>query len=195
MLADSPRGHAVNALRPVTAEDSGRLLRWRNRPEISRFMLTDHTISIEEHAAWFAAALLSEQAHHWIVLHGGEEVGLVSVSEIDRRQGTCSWGFYIVERARGRGVGAFAAYSALNIVFGELGLRKLSAEVLASNSTSLALHERFGFTREGVLRAHIIKSDQAIDVLRMGILSQEWAAVRESHRVALMEKGILDQGP
>jgi UDP-4-amino-4,6-dideoxy-N-acetyl-beta-L-altrosamine N-acetyltransferase len=182
----------MNALRPIAAEDSPILLRWRNRPEVARFMYTDHMISPEEHADWFARALTRSDARYWIIASESEEVGLVGVTEIDRRHGTCSWAFYIAESsARGHGIGAFTEYTTLNLAFDELGMRKLSCEVLASNPTVVNMHERFGFVREGLFRAQILKDGEALDVHRLGLLREEWAQVRETHRAALLEKGII----
>jgi UDP-4-amino-4,6-dideoxy-N-acetyl-beta-L-altrosamine N-acetyltransferase len=180
----------MNALRLVRPVDSSTLLRWRNQPEVARYMFTDHVISPEEHEAWFARALSREDAYYWIITADGEDVGMVSVTDIDRRHGTGAWAFYIAEEVRGRGIGAFTEYTLLNIVFDELGLRKLIGEVLVCNPQVLAMHERFGFVCEGVLRAHVLKGGEALDVYRIGILREEWAGVREIHRAALLEKGI-----
>jgi UDP-4-amino-4,6-dideoxy-N-acetyl-beta-L-altrosamine N-acetyltransferase len=183
----------MNALRVVTRADSPLLLRWRNRPEVVRFMYTDHVISTKEHAAWFERALTRDDAMYWIITTGGSDVGLVNVSDIDRRHGTCSWAFYIAEEsARGRGIGAFTEYTVINFVFDELKLRKLNCEVLATNQAVVAMHERFSFVSEGLFRAAILKNGEPVDVHRLGLLHNEWAEVRESHRRALLAKGIIE---
>jgi UDP-4-amino-4,6-dideoxy-N-acetyl-beta-L-altrosamine N-acetyltransferase len=184
----------VNELRPLAAEDSPTLLRWRNLPEIARHMYTDHTISPEEHAAWFERALRRDDARYRVIVADGVDVGLVNLTEIDRRQRTCSWAFYIAEpSARGKGVGAFTEYTTLETVFAEIGFRKLSCEVLDSNPAVLAMHERFGFVREGRFREQIEKAGDPVDVHRLGILAREWSRVRDGHREALLAKGILDR--
>jgi len=182
----------MNVLRPIAPDDSPTLLRWRNRPDVARFMYTDHVISPDEHSDWFARALTRTDAQYWIIVAEGQDVGLVSVTEIDREHETCSWAFYVADAsARGHGVGAFTEYTTLNVVFDDLGTRKLSCEVLASNPTVVQMHERFGFVREGLFRAQVLKAGKAADVHRLGLLREEWADVRETHRVALLEKGII----
>jgi UDP-4-amino-4,6-dideoxy-N-acetyl-beta-L-altrosamine N-acetyltransferase len=182
----------MNELRPLTAEDSPTLLRWRNLPEIARYMYTDHTISPEEHAAWFERTLERDDARYWIIAADGIDVGLVNVTDIDPRHRTGSWAFYIADpSARGKGTGAFTEYTILELVFSELGLRKLSCEVLASNPAVVAMHERFGFVHEGCFREQILKAEGPVDVHRLGILSREWSQARDAHREALLEKGIL----
>jgi UDP-4-amino-4,6-dideoxy-N-acetyl-beta-L-altrosamine N-acetyltransferase len=182
----------VHELRPVNEADRQRLLTWRNLPDVSRWMYTDHTISQEEHDAWFDRALTRDDARFWIIVADGIDSGMVSVSQIDLRHGTAFWAFYLAEAAvRGRGVGAFTEFTILELVFGEMGLRKLNCEVLATNPAVVAMHERFGFQREGLFRAEIVKSGVPTDVHRLGILAEEWAAIRNEHEAALLEKGIL----
>jgi UDP-4-amino-4,6-dideoxy-N-acetyl-beta-L-altrosamine N-acetyltransferase len=182
----------TNTLRPLKAEDSPTLLQWRNLPEVSRFMYTDHQIGRTEHEAWFERALVRKDARYWIISSAGEDLGFVAVTDIDPRHGTASWAFYIAEAsARGKGIGAFTEYTVLNFVFDELGLRKLNCEVLATNPAVLAMHERFGFQQEGLFREEVVKPEGPVDVHRLAILEREWRAVREQHRTALEDRGII----
>lgn len=168
------------------------LLRWRNLPEIARFMYSDHAITPQEHAAWFQRARTREDARYWVITTDGIDVGLVNLVDIDNHHGTASWAFYIADSAaRGKGVGAYTEYTLLEVVFGEMALRKLSCEVLASNPAVRAMHERFGFVREGCFREQIAKPGGPVDVHRLGILAREWQQVRELHRAALLEKEII----
>lgn len=186
----------MNELRPLAAADAPTLLRWRNLPEIARYMYTDHRISPGEHAAWFARALERDDARYWVIVADGVDVGAVNLTGIDPRHRTCSWAFYIADpAARGKGTGAFTEYTILELVFSEMGLRKLSCEVLASNPDVLAMHERFGFVREGLFREQILKAGGPVDVHRLGILAREWSELRDGHREALLEKGILAPSP
>ena len=41
-------------LRDLTPDDSDRLLAWRNSEAVRPYMYSDHLISPEEHARWFA---------------------------------------------------------------------------------------------------------------------------------------------
>lgn len=180
------------SLRALRLADAPLLLDWRNRPAVSRFMFTEQRIAPEEHEAWIGRALERGDAHYWIMRLGDSDVGFVSVTDIDLRQQTCSWALYVAEdSARGHGMGAFATYSVLCHVFDQLGLRKLSCEVLAFNTVALGLYERFGFVREGCFREHILKPEGAVDVFRMAILAREWEGAKEEHRQRLTDAGVL----
>jgi len=97
------------------------------------------------------------------------------------RHGRASWGWYIGEAAaRGRGAGRAAQALGLDLAFDELGLFKVSAEVLADNDVALKAQAAAGFRREGYLREHVIKDGVRRDVVLLGILADEWRARRES---------------
>lgn len=54
-------------LRDVCREDAEMLRTWRNLPEISRYMYTDHFITAKEHEAWFRRALSAPARRYWII--------------------------------------------------------------------------------------------------------------------------------
>jgi UDP-4-amino-4,6-dideoxy-N-acetyl-beta-L-altrosamine N-acetyltransferase len=186
----------MHRLRPLAPGDRDKVRAWRNLPEVARWMYTDHEISESEHDRWFDSAIQGERARYWIIVADEVDSGLVSVSEIDHVHRTASWAFYLADPAvRGKGVGAFTEFSVLEMAFGEMGLRKLSCEVLATNPAVIAMHERFGFRREGLFRAQVLKASEPIDVVRLGLLAAEWAASRGEHRAALAERNLIAANP
>lgn len=169
----------MNVLRPMTPSDKETVHAWRNRPEVARYMYTDHTIAVEEHERWFAGTLQDPRKRYWIIVHEGEDVGLACLTDLDLRHRRASWAFYLADpNARGKALGGFVEYAVLEHVFDQLGLHKLCCEVLASNRTVLALHERFGFCQEGVLREHIFKGGEFHDVILLAMTRPEWEAKR-----------------
>ncbi len=66
------------------------------------------------------------------------------------------------------------ALEALDFAFGELGLAKLSADVLATNARSESFHRKVGFSEEGNFREQHFNGKQRIDVRRFGMLASEW---------------------
>jgi UDP-4-amino-4,6-dideoxy-N-acetyl-beta-L-altrosamine N-acetyltransferase len=165
-------------LRPLEPTDIDRVRGWRNLPEIRQWMYTDHEISVEEHARWFGQALSDATRRYWIIELDGEPVGLTNLYDISRVHGTANWAIYLADPGvRGRGAGRAAALAALASSFGELGLHKVSCEVLATNEAAIRLYERIGFRRDGLLRQHIVKGDDRIDVITMSLLRDEFAAM------------------
>ena len=75
-------------------------------------------------------------------------------------------------------------------VFGDLGLDKLWCEVLVENEAVWKMHEAFGFRREALFRRHAWKSGQPSDVVGLGLLASDWAAVRDESRARLRARGL-----
>jgi UDP-4-amino-4,6-dideoxy-N-acetyl-beta-L-altrosamine N-acetyltransferase len=180
-------------LREVQPGDREMIREWRNLPKVSNYMLTDHVIGEEEHAAWFARMLKDSSCKYWIIVCDGEDVGLANIYNISRENLRCYWGFYVVgANARGKGAGVYAEYQVLRYVFDELKLEKLCCETLATNRAVVEMHRRFfGFVEEGILRRHVMKKGILCDVVCQAILKEEWDAFRPRTEQMLMAKGLL----
>ena len=186
------RGEAIVSvhLRPVAAADSARLLDWRNRPEVAAYMYTDHRISPDEHARWFAAATAAPDRRYWIIALDGQPVGLANLAGIDRARRRCEWAYYLAEPSvRGRGVGAAVEFAVIDHVFAGLGLHKLWCEVLIENEAVWQLHLSFGFVREALYRDHVFKAGRFQDVVGLGLLEADWALARPVCAERLAQKG------
>lgn len=179
------------SLREVRQEDRDRLLAWRNSPAVAPYMYSDHAITPEEHARWFAGFADDRRRAYWIIEMEGEPVGLANLYDIDPANCRCAWACYLAEpQVRGRGVGSWVEYAIIERVFGELGLEKLWCEVLASNEAVWKLHQGFGFEIEARFRRHVWKGGEPQEVIGLGLLKQDWLRVREGQRERLRAKGF-----
>jgi len=166
-------------LRPVEPADSDLLYAWRNSPEVAAFMYSDHQITPEEHTRWFAGIAGDPKREYRMIVVDGAPAGPANFADIDRVQGRASWAYYLADPSvRGKGVGGYVEYLMIERAFGELGLRKLWCEVLVTNEPVWKLHQKFGFRQEALLRAHVVKGGTPIDVMGLGLLAEDWAAVR-----------------
>lgn len=169
----------VVELRPIVTGDAERLFEWRNLPEVRRYMFTDLPIRREEHDRWFKSVLVDATRRDWIIQTDGVPAGLISLTSIDEHNARCSWGFYIASQAlRGRGLGSSAWFQTLRYAFDDLELEKVSSEVLDTNLSVIALHERFGFRREAYFRSHVRRGDERIDVIGLAMLRADWQLCR-----------------
>ncbi len=179
-------------LREVLETDREMLRRWRNLPEISRYMYTDHEIGPEEHALWFTEAMSDPSRRYWIILLDEQPVGLVNIYNIDRDNARAKWAFYLADPSvRGRGVGSYVEFTMLQYVFNDLGLHKLACEVLATNPDVVAMHQKFGFQVDGILRDEIRRNESFVDVVCLSIMEDEWITVEPSVRDRLSERGLI----
>jgi UDP-4-amino-4,6-dideoxy-N-acetyl-beta-L-altrosamine N-acetyltransferase len=182
----------LNSLRDILPEDREMIRMWRNDPEVRKYMFTDHEIGAEEHRAWFDRMRQDTTCKYWIVTCDGEDAGLLYLYDIDQRNRHCYWGFYTSgPNVRGKGIGSFAEFTVMRIVFDEMQLQKLCGLVLVFNQVILNLHKKFGFVQEGLLRKHILKGGELMDVISIGMLREEWDAKKSELALRLKEKGIL----
>ena len=180
------------SLRDIAPDDQEKILQWRNLPEVRKFMYTDHEITPEEHRAWFSRTLRDPSCKYWVIVCDEEDVGLAYIFNIDNRNLRCYWGFYVIgSNVRGKGVGSFAEFFVLRFVFENLRLQKLCGEVLEFNQAVLNMHKKFGFVEEGLLRKHVMKGDDFVDVVCISMLRDEWEAKKTGIEVRLKAKGIL----
>lgn len=179
-------------LRPLGPGDGERLFRWRREPEVARWMCGGEGESPEGHAAWLAAFLDDPSRRGWIILRHGAPVGFLSLVGLGGCSRNAEWGWFIGEAdARGRGAGRAAQALGLELAFGELGLQKVWAAVLADNDAALKAQAAAGFRREGYLRRQLFKDGRFRDVVRLGLLADEWAARRGAQLAELRAARLI----
>ena len=186
-------------LTPLTEEDRDLILPWRNAPEVRRAMYSQHEITEEEHRAWFAK-MRADSTREWFLYRdeGGVPQGAVYLFDWNRDHGTAFWGFYAQPEAP-PGTGLFMEEDLLRYAFEDLRLHKLCCEVLASNWQVVNLHEKVGCKKEGVFRQQFWNGQEFVDIVRFGVLQDEWPSVRDYlfgrlEKLRSIRKGI-DQSP
>ncbi|MHB1575744.1 MAG: GNAT family N-acetyltransferase [Candidatus Dormibacteria bacterium] len=92
----------------------------------------------------------------WVNRHGWVAIGIGDPAE------------------RGRGVGAEAMSLVLKYAFHELGLHRVSLDVIADNQAAIALYRNLGFIEEGRLRERVLRDGKRVDLLYMGMLARDW---------------------
>lgn len=171
-------------LRSIKESDLKTVLTWRNSERIRSQMFSDHIINEPEHRSWFESLL----NHNTVVLIFeccNRPVGLSDFKEIDEQNHRCIWGFYLGESDLPRGTGLLMGYLSMEYAFNTMNMRKVYSEVLATNTVSLSYHKKLGFVTEGVLRQHVIKQNQYIDVSIFGLLKSDW-----EHNRAYIERAL-----
>lgn len=159
-------------IRAMTEGDLGMVLDWRNNPDVRRYMYSQHDIEEEEHYKWFSDATADVSRRQLIVMEAMNAIGYVHFNDVSEG-GVANWGFYARPGAA-KGTGKKLSIVALNYAFNELNLYKVCGQVLATNTTSIALHQKLGFTLEGVLRAQKRINKINIDIHCFGMLAVEW---------------------
>ncbi|MBS1645318.1 MAG: UDP-4-amino-4,6-dideoxy-N-acetyl-beta-L-altrosamine N-acetyltransferase [Bacteroidetes bacterium] len=176
-------------LRDLGSEDLEKVRIWRNSESVSKYMYTDGYISSEQQKQWYDLIKEDSKQKYWIISYQGKDIGLASITEISKTFDSCFWAFYLGDTTiRGGGIGSKVEYSVIEYVFGILGLNKLKCEVFVTNDKVIRMHEKFGFRREAYYRQHVLKNQEYLDVVGLGLLKAEWLQIRET-----IYKSIFDR--
>ncbi len=159
-------------LRALELDDLTRVRAWRNHPNVSAFMCSQHVISEQEHQAWFEKNRDNPLKLLFLYEVSGEAMGFVQFDKKSIESDVYEWGFYINPDAP-KGTGFQLTSLALNFAFQTLKAHKVAAEVLEFNSASIQLHVRLGFAQEGVLKKHHFLNNHHCDVHCFGLLQSE----------------------
>lgn len=133
-----------------------------------------------------AAALLAEidelfaerTLFQWGVARREDDrvVGTVTLFQLEPENRRGEIGFALGRAAWGQGLMREALAALLDFSFGRLDLHRLEADVDPRNARSLAVLERLGFRREGLLRERHIVAGEVQDSVMLGLLAREWSA-------------------
>lgn len=156
----------------MAESDLEQVLSWRNHPEVRRYMYTQHEISLEEHACWFARASQNPERHLLVFEMDTTPLGFINIHQI-ANGGIADWGFYAAPDAP-KGTGRALGEATLRYAFETVGLHKLCGQALAFNERSIHFHLALRFQREGILRQQHFDGQQYHDVVCFGLLASEW---------------------
>jgi RimJ/RimL family protein N-acetyltransferase len=101
-------------------------------------------------------------------------IGEVVFNEWSAADNSCNFRIMMGPGSRGRGLGTEAIRLFIGYGFEQLGLRRISLDVLAFNPRARRAYEKTGFVTEGVLREQHRWRDEWIDNILMSILDHEW---------------------
>lgn len=176
----------LGALRNIKPEELELMLSWRNAPSVRANMYTRHEIGLAEHLAWWARIQERTDQKFFMYEFQDTPLGIVAFTGIDSTSQNSSWAFYASPQAP-KGTGSKMEFLALEHAFFNIQLHKLFCEVLAFNTPVIKLHQKFGFTVEGILREQHLVDGAFVDVYRLGVLATEWEAQREEMQQKLLK--------
>ena len=87
-----------------------------------------------------------------------------------RRRHAMGMGISVCKSAQGQGVGSALMAALLDYADNWGQVLRVELTVYTDNAQAIRLYERFGFVREGVLRAYALRAGQYVDVLSMARL-------------------------
>jgi UDP-4-amino-4,6-dideoxy-N-acetyl-beta-L-altrosamine N-acetyltransferase len=157
-----------------------KIMEWRMKPEVTKYMYTDPILTIEKQQRWFTSIINNPEVKYWMINVDNVDVGVLDLCNINMQHRRCSWAYYIGDTSfRGRGIATTLECNIYDYVFDILKLNKICCEVFTFNHKVISIHQKFGSIIEGTLHQHIYKNGQYMDIVTMGITKDRWKKIKE----------------
>jgi RimJ/RimL family protein N-acetyltransferase len=175
------------ALRWLTPRDVPALFTVFADPKVMRYWSCP-AYEREEQARGLLAAIekcfAEKSLFQWGIARREDDqvIGTCTLSSVDPKNLRAELGYALGSAHWGQGIMAEALGVLLDFAFGELGLRRLEADVDPENAASIRALERLGFQREGYMRERWFIAGNVLDSLYFGLLKREWEALRSKQK-------------
>ena len=151
-------------IRPLTADDAGELaaLLVENRAFLAPFdpPRNERSFTVEGQREWIER----DDKHGFAIFDDERIAGTATLSNVVRGPlQSANLGYWVAERANGRGLATRAVAELIPVAFGELGLHRLEAGTAIANIASQRVLEHNRFTRVGLMRRHLLLGGEWVD--------------------------------
>ena len=168
-------------LRAIEPEDYLVSYRWRNDHDLLKGVCgLPRFVSKETERKWVMRAIEENETGRAVRLaictkKEDKLIGYIYLTDIDNQNKTCSVGSLIGNKEyHGRGIIGQARYFLFKYAFLELGMHRVSANILVDNTASIRAGEKFGYVKEGVLRQAVYRNGKYRDVAVFSMLRSEF---------------------
>jgi RimJ/RimL family protein N-acetyltransferase len=179
---DPPLDDGVIMLRPFVDDDVAELVEALADPEVSRWTTIPFPYTEEHGRDWvkLAAELWRKGEAASFAVTEAATGRLLGGIGMNLRGRTGTFGYWIREDARGRGLTPDALRLLCRWAVDELGLERLQLLTIPGNTSSERVAEKVGFRREGLLRRYFDQRGTRVDVWMWSLLPEElpWPANR-----------------
>jgi RimJ/RimL family protein N-acetyltransferase len=164
-----PAAGAVVEIRPARPDDLDALVElYADVAAEGRWIAAEAPVDRAMRHRRMSELLDRRDARLLVAVAGGELVGQLGIELA--RYGVADLGMLVAAPWRGRGVGS--ALVAAGLAWArQAGAHKVALQVWPHNQAAIALYEKFGFRREGLLRRHYRRRNGELwDAVVMGLL-------------------------
>ena len=164
-------------LRKPTLQDAEQLMKLKNDKESALLLGGVHAeYSLDDIIRWIDFHN-SKKDELLLVIEDTESsklIGHVGLYKIDDLAKKTEYGILIADKDyKGKGVGTACTQCLTNYAFDQLGMHKVTAEVLTENKASYAMFKKCGYIVDGILRDEVFKNGRYYDVYSLSILNTE----------------------
>ena len=163
-------------LRPITAEDTDNIVRWRNSDHVRRNFIYQTLFTPDSHGEWLGDKVGTGLVEQFIIHVTDEDmdVGSVYLRDIDRTHRRAEFGIFIGEQSQmHKGIGSECIRLIVRYGFEKLRLHKIFLRVLADNEIARRSYEKAGFMQEAYLKDEVCIRGSYKDLILMRIINPQ----------------------
>jgi RimJ/RimL family protein N-acetyltransferase len=181
-LPDNPRIETPRLkIRLVEAADLPSVLAINADDAVTRYLPYETWTGDADAQAWFDRALqrlAAREAGQFVIVQrdSGRVIGTCLLFHFDEASARAEIGYVLAQESWGAGYMLEAMKAFVAFAFGQVGLRRLEAEIDPRNLSSAGLLARLGFVEEGLLRQRWDLKGEVTDSRLYGLLRAEWSA-------------------
>jgi ribosomal-protein-alanine N-acetyltransferase len=184
-VEQQPVIHTVRLrLRPLTPADAARVQELASEREVAALTTNiPHPYADGMAERWVSNHLGQYERGElatWAVVPADEDtlIGAVSL-HFDSPHNRAEISYWLGAPYWGQGYAPEAVGAAVRYAFDRRSLQKVTSSVLADNQRSVRVLEKLGFSEEGRQRRQIMKWEELHDLLRFGLLKEEYTSQLE----------------
>jgi ribosomal-protein-alanine N-acetyltransferase len=177
---DPPLTDGVVVLRRWERDDVGCVEEATEDPDIPKGTTVPATFTPAEGLAWIERQWSRHDEGTGLsqaIADAASNEALGACVLMARKPGTVEIGYWLIPRARGRGVGSRAVGLLARWAVAEATIARVEALVLPDNIASRHVLEKAGFRREGHLRSYLVFERQRADALMYSLLPSDLSSV------------------
>jgi len=157
---------ATYCIRDWRPADAPAVAKYAHNRNISKYMrdVFPYPYPLRDAEAFISRAIDAAPATLFAIATPSEAIGgigLLPGEDIHRH--TAEMGYWLAEPYWGKGITTRAVQCLTAYALRELKLMRIFAEPFATNPASARVLEKAGFTREGILRANVVKDEILLD--------------------------------
>jgi RimJ/RimL family protein N-acetyltransferase len=165
-------------LRDMTKEDIVLKVKWFNDPDVNKTLLVEEKLQLDKSLEWFEQTRNDKTRRDFTIeTVEGRPIGIIALVHISDVHKTAEIYIVIGEKDYwGKGVMLEAESLLIDWAFSSLKLEKIWADAVEDNIASIITMKKLGFQIEGKLRKERFLRGRRIDVIRLGLLKEDFKA-------------------
>lgn len=140
----------------------------------------ESVVDIPSATAWlqrYADKQSRDEGRIFGIWRDAELLGSVLFRTFDTESGGCEIGCWLGKGAEGKGLMTLAARTLMDWAFGVRGMTRVEWQTIPDNARGIAVAQRLGMTKEGVLRKSFAHNGVHYDAVVLAILAEEWTEI------------------